>query len=108
MLHHISLPVSDLSAAKVLYTAALAALGYRLVAEGAHFAGFGVEEGEDSLALIAQTPALAAGPGFHWPLRHPAVRRWTRSTRRRWPMVRATTARRGCGPNTGTAITRPS
>jgi catechol 2,3-dioxygenase-like lactoylglutathione lyase family enzyme len=65
MLHHVSLPVSDLPAARALYTAALATLGYRLVAEAAHFAGFGVEDGEDALALIAQTPAIAAGPGFH-------------------------------------------
>ena len=65
MLHHISLPVSDLSAAGALYTAALAALGYRVVARSPGYVGFGVAEDEDSLALTARKPALAAGPGFH-------------------------------------------
>lgn len=65
MLHHISLPVSDLAAAKALYGAALAALGYRLVAESARFVGFGVEDGEDAFALIRVEKPQAAGPGFH-------------------------------------------
>lgn len=65
MLHHISLPVSDLPAAGALYTAALGALGYRLVARSPGYVGFGVAEDEDSLALTARKPALAAGPGFH-------------------------------------------
>ncbi|MEO8241098.1 MAG: VOC family protein [bacterium] len=65
MLHHISLPVTDLPAAKAMYGAALAALGYRLVAEAAGFAGFGLEDGQDILALKAVQGAQAAGPGFH-------------------------------------------
>jgi catechol 2,3-dioxygenase-like lactoylglutathione lyase family enzyme len=65
MLHHISLPVSDLPASQALYTAALRALGYRLVAAAPGFAGFGVDDGEDILALSAREPAIAAGPGFH-------------------------------------------
>jgi catechol 2,3-dioxygenase-like lactoylglutathione lyase family enzyme len=65
MLHHISLPVEDLPAAKAMYAAALAALGYRLVAEAAGFAGFGLVDGEDIFAIAARRPALAAGPGFH-------------------------------------------
>ncbi len=65
MLHHISLPVSDLPAARALYTAALAVLGYRVVVQSPGFVGFGVVENEDSLALTARNPALAAGPGFH-------------------------------------------
>lgn len=65
MLHHISLPVSDLRAAKALYSAALATLGYRLVAEAETFAGFGTVDGEDEFAIAARTPAIAAGEGFH-------------------------------------------
>ena len=65
MLHHISLPVSDLPAARALHAAALGALGYRLVARSPGYVGFGVAEDEDSLALTARKPALAAGPGFH-------------------------------------------
>ncbi len=65
MLHHISLPVADLTAAKALYAAALGALGYRLVAEAAGFAGFGVVDGQDIFALKAVPEAQAAGPGFH-------------------------------------------
>lgn len=65
MLHHISLPVTDLPAARALYMAALRALGYWLVAETPGIAGFGVVDGEDILALNARQPAIAAGPGFH-------------------------------------------
>ena len=65
MLHHISLPVADLAASMALYQAALAVLGYRVVAESAGFVGFGVEDGKDMFALKAQVGAQAAGPGFH-------------------------------------------
>ena len=65
MLHHISLPFADLAASKRLYGAALAALGCRLVAEAKGFAGYGVLDGEDILALIERPDAQAAGPGFH-------------------------------------------
>jgi catechol 2,3-dioxygenase-like lactoylglutathione lyase family enzyme len=65
MLHHISFPVSDLTAAKAMYDAALSALGYRLVAESDGFAGFGVIDGQDVFAIVTRTPAVAAGAGFH-------------------------------------------
>ncbi len=65
MLHHISLPVSDLATSRALYGAALAALGYRLVAEAHGFVGFGLEVGQDILALKQVAAAQAAGPGFH-------------------------------------------
>ena len=71
MLHHISLPVSDLPAARALHAAALGALGYRLVAEAEGFAGFGLVAGADMLALVARSPAQAAGPGFHLALTAP-------------------------------------
>jgi catechol 2,3-dioxygenase-like lactoylglutathione lyase family enzyme len=74
MLHHISFPVSDLTAAKAMYGAALAALGYRLVADAPGFAGYGLIEGEDRFALRAQTGARAAGPGFHLAFAAPSRR----------------------------------
>jgi len=72
VLHHISLPVSDLARSKRLYDATLAALGYRCVFADATFAGYGVEDGEDKLALKLQVPAIAAGEGFHLALAAPS------------------------------------
>ena len=65
MLHHASLPVSDLGRASALYDAALAPLGYRRVASSEMFSGYGVEDGRDMFALMQVTPSVAAGPGFH-------------------------------------------
>jgi catechol 2,3-dioxygenase-like lactoylglutathione lyase family enzyme len=65
MLHHISLPVADLSASQAMYEPALAALGYRVVSRSQNYLGFGVAEDQDSLALVVRRPAVAAGPGFH-------------------------------------------
>lgn len=65
MLHHISLPVADLIASKALYSAALGALGYRIVAEADGFVGFGWVDEEDKLAIKRASPAVAAGRGFH-------------------------------------------
>lgn len=65
MLHHISLPVSDLQASRSLYDAMLGALGYRCVCESRGFAGYGVEEGKDRFALMQVQNPGAARPGFH-------------------------------------------
>ena len=65
MLHHISLPVVDLSAATRLYADALGALGARLLYEDERFSGFGVTEDEDFFGLRRADPAIPAGPGFH-------------------------------------------
>ena len=51
MLHHLSIAVTDLVASGVFYDAALAALGYRRVAEAPRFVGYGVEDGKDRFAL---------------------------------------------------------
>lgn len=48
-----------------LYDAALGALGYRRVANAPGFAGYGVEDGSDKLALMEAPQSRAAGPGFH-------------------------------------------
>lgn len=65
MLHHVSLPVSDLAASKVLYDAILGALGYRCVFHVDTAVGYGLEDGKDKLCLKLADPAIAAGEGFH-------------------------------------------
>ena len=66
MLHHLSLPVADLPASTALYQAALTALGYRLVAEGPGFAGFGIEAAQDILGLKAVVGALGDTSTSTW------------------------------------------
>lgn len=65
MLHHISLPVSDLSRSKKLYDEALSALGFRCVCASNDFAGYGTEENKDKFAIKQIEAAKSAGPGFH-------------------------------------------
>lgn len=72
MIHHASLPVVDLERSTALYDAALAALGYRRVLNAAGFAGYGVEDGRDKLALKQATQSEPAGPGFHLALAAPS------------------------------------
>ena len=72
MIHHASLPVADLARSAALYDAALGALGYRRVASAPGFAGYGVEEGKDKLALKETPQCRAAGPGFHLALGAPS------------------------------------
>ncbi len=72
MLHHVSLPVADLDRAAAFYDAALASLGYRRVSAGPGFAGYGVEDGKDKLALMQATPSTPAGPGSHIALAAPS------------------------------------
>jgi len=71
MLHHISLPVSNLIQSRRFYDAALKPLGYRCVFETDTAIGYGVEDGKDKLCLKIATPALAAGEGFHLALTAP-------------------------------------
>ena len=72
MLHHISLPVSDLRASKALYDAALEPLGYRCVFGDDTAIGYGIEDGKDKLCLKLQSTASAAGEGFHLALAAPS------------------------------------
>jgi len=65
MLHHISLPTSDLQRSGAFYDAALGALGYRRVFEDDTAIGYGICDGEDKLCLKLRAPARAPGPGFH-------------------------------------------
>ena len=65
MLHHISLPVSDLAASSRLYDAVLGALGYARVWSTNDAVGYGISGGEDLLAIKQVNPAIAAGIGFH-------------------------------------------
>lgn len=65
MLHHISLPVSDLQASKALYDAIMEPIGYRCVVAVDSAIGYGVEDGKDKLLLILNSNANAASEGFH-------------------------------------------
>jgi len=71
MLHHISLPVSNLSASKKLYDVALLVLGYKCVCSGIDFAGYGIEENRDKFSIKQTAQAKSAGPGFHLALSAP-------------------------------------
>ena len=97
MLHHISLPVADLSASKAMYEPALAALGYRVVAGSADFSGSVSPMVRTAWRWSCNAPHLRQDRGSTWPLPPQAARRLTNSTRRPWPMAGATTARRDCG-----------
>ena len=74
MLHHISLPVSNLGAARTLYDAALSPLGYRCVFSDATAVGYGVEDGKGKLCLKLRPDARDAGDGFHLALTAPSQR----------------------------------
>lgn len=71
MLHHVSLPVSNITASATLYDAMLASLGYRRVAQSAGFIGYGTEEHRDKFAIVSANPVNAPGRGFHLALRAP-------------------------------------
>lgn len=73
MLHHLSLPVRNIEAATALYDAALSALGYRRVASGPGFSGYGVEEGKDKLALMEIDFEAVDRPGLHIALNAPSA-----------------------------------
>lgn len=72
MIHHASLPVADLERSIALYDAALGALGYRRVIDAPGFAGYGVEDGKDKLALRRTAHPSAAGAVFHLALAAPS------------------------------------
>lgn len=65
MLHHASLPVSDLNASTALYDAALGALGYRRVVSVEAAVGYGIADGQDKLLLVRNPQARSAGEGSH-------------------------------------------
>jgi len=72
MLHHVSLPVTDLEKSARLYDNALAALGYRRVCSGDGFVGYGVEDGNDQFLISANPGARSASAGFHLALAAPS------------------------------------
>ncbi len=71
MLHHLSLPVADLTRTRAFYDATLGALGYRCVFANDEAIGYGVEDDRDKLALMQSTSG-ATGPGFHLAFRAPS------------------------------------
>jgi catechol 2,3-dioxygenase-like lactoylglutathione lyase family enzyme len=62
---HVKLPVSDLTASRTFYSAALAAFGYVLVYEGESSLGFGRGDGGDDDEPFAVEVAGAPGVGMH-------------------------------------------
>jgi len=66
MLHHASIPVSDLALSGVFYDAALAALGYVRVWEDEKAIGYGPAGGGDKFAIKLKSGGLTVpGEGFH-------------------------------------------
>jgi catechol 2,3-dioxygenase-like lactoylglutathione lyase family enzyme len=66
MLHHMSIPVSNIEISKKFYNAALETLGYRCVFESETFVGYGIEDGKDKFALVQRGEEIAVpGTGFH-------------------------------------------
>jgi catechol 2,3-dioxygenase-like lactoylglutathione lyase family enzyme len=65
MIGHLSFGVADLPRATRFYDAALSALGYARVWTSDHGVGYGIEGGDDRLALFPRADALAPRAGFH-------------------------------------------
>lgn len=65
ILHHLSLPVSNLKRSAEMYDAALARLGLRRVAEAPGFIGYGTEAGRARFALMEVADVPMAPAGFH-------------------------------------------
>jgi catechol 2,3-dioxygenase-like lactoylglutathione lyase family enzyme len=66
MLHHLSIPVSNVERSARFYDAALAPLGYVRVQSEPDFVGYGLAGGGDKLALWASDePLRVPGRGFH-------------------------------------------
>ena len=65
MLHHMSLPVADLSLAAAFYDAALAPLDYVRVWADDRAIGYGIAGGDDEFAIKLKSGLLVPGEGFH-------------------------------------------
>ena len=68
MISHLSLGTADLRRSARFYDTALRALGYVRVWTAETAVGYGLEGGNDKLAIKEQSAAdsqLSAGPGFH-------------------------------------------
>ena len=66
MLHHLSLPVSDIVRSDAFYNAALSALGYVRVWAHEDAVGYGYPGGGDKFAIkVSQNPVVPPGTKFH-------------------------------------------
>lgn len=65
MLHHLSLPATNLDRSKHFYDAVLETLGYRCVFKSPTYVGYGLEEHKDKFALKPVETCHPPGPGFH-------------------------------------------
>jgi len=65
VLHHFSLPVSNLARAGIFYDAALAPLGYVRVWSDHSAIGYGHAHGEDQFTIKLRPVVAVPGDGFH-------------------------------------------
>lgn len=66
MLHHVSIPVSNLQRSADFYDAVLGALGYVRAWSAGHEIGYGAGAAEDRFAIKFRGPSLSVpGAGFH-------------------------------------------
>jgi len=66
VLHHLSVPVSNLQRSADFYDPVLGALGYVRAWSTAHEVGYGVDAAEDRFAIKFRGSSLSVpGPGFH-------------------------------------------
>jgi catechol 2,3-dioxygenase-like lactoylglutathione lyase family enzyme len=66
MLHHLSIPVTNVERSGRFYDAALGALGYVRVWSDADAVGYGFAGGGDKFAIKSPlSPIQVPGPGFH-------------------------------------------
>ena len=65
MLHHLSIPVTDLGRAMAFYDAVLTPLGYARVFTGPGAVGYGYAGQDDLLLLKVQGGVNIPGEGFH-------------------------------------------
>lgn len=66
MLHHLSLPVTEIARSDRFYSATLSALGYVRVWAHEDGVGYGSPGGGDKFAIkLSRVPVVPPGPGFH-------------------------------------------
>jgi predicted lactoylglutathione lyase len=72
VIHHASLPVSDLTKSTLLYDNALSAIGYSRVYTTDRYSGYGIVANEDKLLLTSSETVQAVSTGFHLALSAPS------------------------------------
>lgn len=65
MLHHISLPVSNLEKSVQFYDSILSTLGYKRVCSGRDYAGYGIDKNKDKFMIKKSTIVKSQNKMFH-------------------------------------------